>query len=231
MNKIVITLDDYLDKSFVYSVLLNKSHIYYGRLKTLFRIPIILTSSVMSVINGSIMPDNEVLKYTNISFNLLTAIILGLSSTLKLEEKHQCFCNAERKFLKLSSKIEQKLMNDTDIITNDYVNEIMNEYDMIVENIDYDIPQFIAKRVRDEYATKKTLPLLINGIKKDIENRSPTLKSVKSMSIDEKKKVGSPCIKAMNTVIEVPEIKSSIAYKEPVVLDVKKIEEVYGVYI
>jgi hypothetical protein len=185
----------------------------------------------MSVINGSIVPDNEVLKYINISFNLLTAIILGLSSTLKLEEKHQCFVNAERKFLKLSSKIEQKLMNDADIITTDFVNEIMNEYDMIVENIDYDIPQFIAKKVRAEYATIKTLPLIINGIKKDIENRSPTLNKVKSFSFDNKKKKNSPVVSVMNTILEVPEIKSSIAYKEPVVLDVKKVEEVYGIYI
>ena len=229
MSKTARLLDDHLDKSFIYSVLLNQSHCYYGRLKTLLKVPLILTSSVMSVINGNI-ENSESLKIVNITFNLLTAIILGLTATFNIEQKYQNFLQAEKKFLKLSSKIEQRLLNEDDVIYTEFINEIMNEYDVIVESIDYDIPASICKKVRAQYATKKTLPHLINGIKKDIENRSPTLNSVKSMSIDEKKNI-SQRVNVINTILEVPEIKSSIAYKEPVVLDVKKIEEVYGVYI
>lgn len=166
-NKLKRTLDDYMDRSFIYSVLLNKTHVHYGRLKTLFRIPIILTSSVMSVVNSNLgNVDDNSLKIVNITFNLLTALILSLSSALKFEEKYQNFLTAEKKFLKLSSVIEQKLINEDDKITSDFVSSVIVQYENIVDGIDYDIPSYIAKRVRDQYATKKTLPLIINGIDK-----------------------------------------------------------------
>ena len=135
MSKTARLLDDYLDRSFIYSVLLNHSHYYYGRLKTLLKVPLILTSSVMSVINGNI-ENSESLKIVNITFNLLTAIILGLTATFNIEQKYQNFLQAEKKFLKLSSKIEQKLLNEDDVILTEFINEIMNEYDMIVESTD-----------------------------------------------------------------------------------------------
>lgn len=231
MSRTARILDDYLDKSFVYSALLNKSHSYYGRLKTVFKIPVILTSSVMSVINGNI-ENGESLKIVNITFNLLTAILLGLTATLKFEEKYQNFLSTEKKFLKLSSKIEQKLLNENEIIITEFVNEIINEYDMIVDNLDYDIPVSICKSVRAQYATKKTLPMIINGVSKEESNRSPKLKNVKTYSFDDEKtnKCGSKTV-VMNTILEVPDIKSSISYKEPVVLNIKKIEEEYGVFV
>lgn len=166
-KKIKKTLDDYMDRSFVYSVLLNKTHSHYGRLKTLFKIPIILTSSVMSVVNSNLgNVDDNALKIVNITFNLLTALILSLSSTLKIEEKYQNFLTAEKKFIKLSSIIEQKLINEDDTITSDFVGSIITQYDNIVDGIDYDIPQYICRSVRSEYSYKKTLPLIINGIEK-----------------------------------------------------------------
>ena len=106
MGKTARTLDDYLDRSFVYSVLLEKSHSYYGRLKTLLKVPIILVSSVMSIVNSNIGGDNDYnLKIVNITFNILTAVILGLTNTFKIDEKYQNFLQAEKKFLKLCSKI------------------------------------------------------------------------------------------------------------------------------
>lgn len=178
-------LDDHLDKCFVYSVLLNKSHIYYGRLRTVFKIPLIITSSVMSILNGNI-ENGTSLKIVNIIFNLLTAILLGLSATLKFDEKFQNFVSCEKKFLKLSSKIEQKLLNTDEVVLTEFVKSIINEYDLIVESLDYDIPASICKKVRVEYVGKKTLPLIINGELKREEYRTPVLNYVKTASMDER---------------------------------------------
>ena len=60
--------------------------------------------------------------------------------------------------------------------------------DMIVDSIDYDIPASICERVRTQYATKKTLPLLINGIKKLETERSPRLNSTFDSNGDGKMK-------------------------------------------
>ena len=190
-QKLNRTLEDYFDRCFVYSILLNKSYSYYSRLRTLFKIPIILTSSVMSLINSNLgSTDDNVLKIVNITFNILTALILSLGSTLKIEEKAQVFLSAEKKFLKLTSIIEQKIISDEDIGT-DFVNNIMNMYDGIVETIDYDVPKFICNSVRKEYATKKTLPLIINGILKKEEMRSPNNRSISYLNRAEGKTFGA----------------------------------------
>lgn len=213
MSKTARTLDDHIDKCFVYSVLLNQSHNYYNKLKTLFKIPLILTSSVMSIVNSNIGGESDgALKIVNITFNVLTAIILGLTSTLKFEEKYQNHLSNEKKFLKLHSKIEEKLLHENEIITPDFVKEIMTEYGNIVDGIDYDIPDFIAKRVREQYKTKKTLPVFINGVKKDDSNRSPTINNIKTMSIDTK----IPVMKPMSSSILFEPIRN-----KPVVLDIK----------
>lgn len=216
MSKTARTLDDHIDKCFVYSVLLNQSHNYYNKLKTLFKIPLILTSSVMSIVNSNIGGESdEVLKIVNITFNVLTAVILGLTATLKFEEKYQNHLSNEKKFLRLHSKIEEKLLHEDEVITHDFVKEIMTEYGNIVDGIDYDIPDFIAKRVREQYKTKKTLPVFINGVKKEDSNRSPAIFSVKTASMDER-------------VLNMKPMVSSIIFEPkrniPVVLDIKRPE-------
>lgn len=184
-QKIERTLDDYLDRCFVYSILLNKSYSYYSRLRTLFKIPIILTSSVMSLVNSNLGDDN-ILKIVNITFNILTALVLSLGSTLKIEEKAQVFLSSEKKFLKLTSVIEQKIISE-DAVNIEFVNGIMNTYDAIIDQLDYDIPKFICTAVRKEYATKKTLPLIINGIPKEEIHRSPRICTFDGLDITKRK--------------------------------------------
>lgn len=215
-QRIERTLDDYLDRCFVYSVLLNKSHSYYSRLRTLFKIPIILTSSVMSLINSNLGNTNDdVLKIVNITFNLLTALILSLGSTLKIEEKAHDFSSAEKKFLKLTSVIEQKIISEEKVNV-EFVNNIMNQYDNIVDTINYDVPKFICKSVRREYATKKTLPLIINGVKKEEGERSPRIST-----FDGNLFKFSPIVKPMGSSILFEEILPK--KNKPNVLEIKKV--------
>lgn len=227
-SKTARILDDHLDKCFVYSVLLEQSHSYYGKIKTLLKVPIILTSSVMSIVNSNIGGENdEALKIVNIVFNVLTAVILGLASTFKIEEKYSNFLQAERKFLKLSSKIEQKMLNEDDIIDKGFVKEIINEYDMIVEGIDHDLPIFIKKRVRAQYATKKTLPMICNGIRKSDENRSPRLKNLKTASLDADtiKNLDVSKIPPMNSIVfsdKKPMLNPRVIETKPFVIDIPK---------
>ena len=211
MSKTLRILDDFLDKSFVYSVLLNEAHIYYGRLKTLLKVPLIITSSVMTVVNGNIQ-DIEALKIANITLNILTVIILGIVAIFKIEEKHSNFAQAEKKFLKLSSKIGQNFLNDDEVINKDFIKDIMNEYDRIVENIDFDIPKYICVKTNKKYATLKTLPLILNGTKKDDNNRSFKISPMeyKTYSMDDKKST-------TDTII----ISPASPKLQPVVLNIK----------
>ena len=173
MNKLKRTLDDLNDSCFIYSILLNQAEHLYSNLKLLFKIPLILTSSAMSIINSSFENEDNTLKIINISFNIITALTLSLGATLQLEMKQQDFSTSRKKFLKLSSTIEQKLISDEEISA-DFVTSIINQYDNIVDGIDFEIPEYILNCVRKQYAGTKTLPVIINGVKKLETERQPS---------------------------------------------------------
>jgi len=47
-------LDDILDQSFIYSILCYKAYSFYNMLKYVFQLPIIITSSIMSIVNSNL---------------------------------------------------------------------------------------------------------------------------------------------------------------------------------
>jgi hypothetical protein len=164
-KKFLDVLEVYNDKAFVYSVLCIQASRYYNFLKYTFQMPIIITSSVLSILNGSTGDENidKNMKIINTIFNILTALILSINNTFRFEAKGNDFKNTAIKFQKLSHTIESKILEGD--INHDFINSIVSTYDNITENID-DIPSHICKRVRAEYATKKHLPTVINGISK-----------------------------------------------------------------
>jgi len=165
-QKFLDVLDVYNDKAFVYSVLCIQASRYYNILKYTFQLPIIITSSVLSILNGSTGDDNidKHMKIINTVFNITTALILSINNVFKFETKANDFKNSAMKLQKLSHIIESKLL-ESDTINHDFINSIVSSYDNITEAID-DIPGHICKRVRAEYGSKKHLPTVINGIPK-----------------------------------------------------------------
>lgn len=156
-------LEDYMDRSFIYILMLNRAEIFYNRMKMCFKMPIILVSSAMSIVNSNF--DGDTMKTVNIVFNIVTSVILAVSSAWQLEAKQQEFCNAKKKFIKLSSEIEAKTLSK-EVIEASFVQNIIDKYNNIEENLDYDIPAFILSSTRAKWATIKTLPMIINGVQK-----------------------------------------------------------------
>lgn len=156
-------LDDTLDRCFIYSIMLHRAENFYSRMKMLFKLPIILTSSALSIINSNF--DSETMKNINIIFNILTGVILAVGTLLQYESKQQEFCSAKRKFLKLNAEIEGKLLSNEQLEPL-YINAVIKEFNSIEENLDYDIPQFILKSTRAKWKGLKSLPVIINGCEK-----------------------------------------------------------------
>ena len=165
MNKKRLLLDDLLDKSFVYCILLTKAERYNNRLKLSFKIPIIITSAILGVLNSNNDRFKEAMEYINPIFIILTTLVLSFGALLNLEQKEHDFRIAKTAFTKIHSTIESKIIN-TDEITNDFLISLQNQYNNFEENINYDIPEYICNNVRNEYKTIKTLPTIINGVLK-----------------------------------------------------------------
>ncbi len=160
---IKIILDDYIDMIYIYEIICNETYNYYYNLKFLFEFPIIFINVIMTIINSTVV-DMYIIKHTNIFLNVSTMLLVSLSNYLKINEKCEILKINRDKFIKLYNLIEKRKY--TEDISIDFIDIVITNYDNIIENINFSFPPKILKKIRTEYAQKKTLPLFINGIKK-----------------------------------------------------------------
>ena len=179
---IKIILDDYIDMIYIYEIICNETYNYYYNLKFLFEFPIIFINVFMTIINSTVT-DVYIIKNSNIFLNVTTMLLVSLSNYLKINEKCEILKINRDKFIKLYNLIEKRKY--TDDITVDFIENVINNYDNIIDNIGFTFPSFILKKIRESYAQKKTLPLFINGIKKKEQYRhengviSPVISNIK----------------------------------------------------
>jgi uncharacterized membrane protein YqgA involved in biofilm formation len=70
-------LQGYRDKSYITSILCQQSEEHFSFLKSMVNIPLILTSSVMTILNSLNETESKDLKYCNIFLDASTAMILS----------------------------------------------------------------------------------------------------------------------------------------------------------
>ena len=165
-----VLLDDYLDKSFMMSVLCENTKNYYYNFGNVLVIPTILASSILCVFNaaaGSI-PINKhfVLTAINISINGIIAFISALQSVLQINDKYNQFQTLTTKFIKLEHHIENHITNYPSKLDENFIDDIIKSYDNLIDDIDFTFPEFIKKRVKAKYKDKRTMPNVLNGDKK-----------------------------------------------------------------
>ena len=142
----------------------------------------------MTIINSTIT-DIFIIKNANIFLNVTTMLLVSLSNYFKITEKCEILKINRDKFIKLYNLIEKRKY--TEDISVDFIDIVITNYDNIIENINFSFPQSILKKIRRDYAHKRTLPLFINGIKKLDKYRgvngiiSPNTLSSLDLQIDE----------------------------------------------
>jgi hypothetical protein len=150
-------LNAYRDRSFVNSILAEQSYNYYNWLKNIINVPLIISNTAMVAINGSI-ENQELLKILNIILNSFTGLILSFTSQFKIYEHINQYKIVQAKFNKLSHLIDNKLANNTDDLTTEFLNNIIQDYDDIVESIEFNYPSSIRNRIKKQYEGKAVLP-------------------------------------------------------------------------
>jgi hypothetical protein len=155
-------LQSYRDKSYVTSILCSQTGEFYSFIRSMINVPLILSSSVMTILNSMSNDNSNDMKYANIALNATTSLILTLIGNFKLAEKVTNFKNIEIKMNKLCHSIEDKLTNDLENTNTENIRQIINEYDTLNEQLDYPFIGFIKNRVKRTYIGKKTLPNILN---------------------------------------------------------------------
>ena len=80
-------LTQYRDKSYVMNILLEQHSDFFSLIKTLFNFPIIIASSIMTIMNSLFNETSKELKYTNIIVNASTVFLMSVFNNLRINEK------------------------------------------------------------------------------------------------------------------------------------------------
>ena len=170
-----------LDKCEAMSVLCQKATQYWSFIKFSFQIPLILTSSIMCILNSF---DNEKgnMKIPNVVVNGASVLILALQNNLKVPEKVELFKNLSNNFLQLAHQIEgieHEELNKT------FINGLTEKYDSLVIQCQFeDIKKSIKMEVIQLW-DGRSVPLQLNGAsglkKKNISKPStPIIKTLET---------------------------------------------------
>jgi hypothetical protein len=135
-------LESYRDKTYITSILCSQSAEHFSFLRSIINIPLILSSSTMTVLN-SMDEGNNNMKYANIVLNVWTSLILSLVGNFKLPEEATNFSQIQVKMNKLCHQIEDKLTIDLESCKIEDIHHFINDYDALYEQLDYSFPNFI----------------------------------------------------------------------------------------
>jgi hypothetical protein len=152
-----LLLKQYQERSYVSSILAEESYNYYNFIKNVINIPLIICNSVMVCINSTIT-DQELLKIMNIILNSSTGLILSFVSSFKIYEHVQQYHQLQMKYTKLTHLIDSKMTNDLETIDNEFIQSIINDYDLIAESCEYSFPSSVRVKVKKTYENKISLP-------------------------------------------------------------------------
>ena len=83
-------LESYRDKAYITSILCSQSAEHFSFLRSMVNLPLILSSSVMTVLSSMSDNSNE-MKYANIVLNTWTSLILSIIGNFKLTEQSTNF--------------------------------------------------------------------------------------------------------------------------------------------
>lgn len=161
-DKQVKLIQDYRDKSYILNVLMCRSYERFNLIKVLTNIPIILSSSIMAILNSSSFDGNE-MRLPNIIMNTITAMVLSMTANFNVSEKEVLFQGLSHKFLKLCHQIEDDLTNNLELIQKEEIQEHIKNYDLLIEQIVHPIPKDIQNKVKLIYKSSgRCLPAFLN---------------------------------------------------------------------
>lgn len=162
-----------LDKCEAMSVLCQKATQHWSLIKFAFQIPLIITSSVMCILN-SFDNDKGNMKIPNVVVNGASVLILALQNNLKVPEKVELFKNLSNNFLQLAHQIEGMERDD---LSKNAINALTEKYDSLVIQCQFeDIKKSIKMEVIELWEGR-SVPLQLNGasgIKKKISSSKPS---------------------------------------------------------
>jgi hypothetical protein len=148
-----------IDKCEAMSLLTSKANGRWSLIKFIFQIPLILTSSVMCILNSFEIEGKSNMKIPNVVVNGVSVLLLSMQSTMRVAEKCELFKSLSNQFLVLAHQIE----NEEEELTNEKIKVYVDKYDSLMASCLFeDIPTSHKKEVMVLF-DGRSLPLQLNG--------------------------------------------------------------------
>ena len=119
-----------ISKAEALSLLCNKSAGHWSSIKFLLSIPLIVTSSVMCVMNSFESENNQTIRLANIVVNAVSVLVLSVQNNLKASEKVELFKSLSISYIKLAYSIES--LEDEEL-TREKLNALTQKYDDLLK--------------------------------------------------------------------------------------------------
>jgi len=155
------------------SLTCNLANVYWSRIKLFFNIPLVLTSSVMAILNSITTDANEV-KLPNIIVNSVSVLIISLNNSIKASEKADNFKKLSQQFLLLVSEIENDDSKDLHLYN--------IKFDNLINDIEFSDINTSIKRQVNMLFNDEELPLQIKIV--DFKKRIRTPPSSGTPSVE-----------------------------------------------
>jgi hypothetical protein len=149
-----------ISKSEALSLLCNKTAGHWSLIKFVLSIPLIVTSSVMCVMNSFESETNQTMRLANIIVNAVSVLVLSVQNNLKASEKVELFKNLAISYIELAHKIEG--LEDEEL-TRETLNAFTQKYDDLLRQTLFEDIQNKHKREVMVLFEGKSLPLNLNG--------------------------------------------------------------------
>jgi len=173
MNNNIRQLEILRDRVYIYQILTTKANIWYSNIKQFINIPIILSSFALSILNSNSISADE-MKLPNIIINSVVGLAVSLIQQFRIVEKQASFKTLSNKLMVLHHDIEDRLINDDDISAEE-TRLLIKQYDEIIQNMEFQIPDRICKKIKENYKGKRHLPIiLINSVDDEPNQRRST---------------------------------------------------------
>ena len=149
-----------LDKCEAMSLLSTKASSHWSFIKFVLQMPLILTSSIMCILNSFEREGESNMRIPNVVVNGCSVLIMSLQNNLKVPEKVELFKSLSNQYLLLAHSIEA--IEPTEI-TRDMINNWTEKYDSLQLLCQFeDIPQKYKKEIINSWKGR-SLPLQLNG--------------------------------------------------------------------
>lgn len=165
------------ERVIIYEHMCYKTAEYYSRWNRFCVIPSLFLSAALAIYNSAAMssttpstpdtvePAHNISKIVNVVLNGSVTLILSVQNTLKFPEKSDYFFNLKKKFTKLHNSLNNEILDQVSHlhVNPDILRNLMKEYEVLDENINYEFPRSIINDTKQKFHTY-SLPTLCNGI-------------------------------------------------------------------